>query len=225
MAKKSLSIPDDYAEVLASLKRRVRQSQTKAMLSVNRELVRLYWDIGRQIAHRQQDVGWGRGVVERLSKDLRAEFPEMKGFSLSSLWRMRAFCLAYQNLPQSVRQIDVATTDEKLAQPVRVLDQPPEPLLEIPWGHNVVLFEKVKDLGQRLWYAHKTVEHGWSRAILTVQIESGLYQRDGMAITNFATTLPSPKKTNHPIKNAGISGRRGPVVKPPGVLIKGVSSE
>jgi len=89
-----------------------------------------------------------------------------------------------------VREIGGTPADENLSQPVRVLDQPPAPLLEIPWGHNVVLFEKVKNLDERLWYANKTVEHGWSRAVLTVQIESGLYQRDGKAITNFAATLP-----------------------------------
>lgn len=185
--------PDDYAEVFESLKARVRQSQTKAMLSVNRELIQLYWDIGRQIAQRQQNVGWGRSVVDRLSKDLRSAFPDVTGFSASSLWRMRAFCLAYQDLAQPVRELAEQPNEVELAQAVRVSDQPPETLLGIPWGHNVVLFEKVKGKSERLWYASKATVHGWSRAVLTVQIESGLYQRQGKAITNFVTTLPPPQ--------------------------------
>jgi predicted nuclease of restriction endonuclease-like (RecB) superfamily len=195
MAKKKahLAIPDDYPQVLEFLKHRVRHAQTKAMLSANSELIGLYWDIGRQIAQRQQDVGWGRGVVDQLSKDLRSAFPEMKGFSASSLWRMRAFCLAYQDLAQPVRDLETPQDAEKLAPIVRVSERPPEALLGIPWGHNVVLFEKVKGPEKRLWYAAKTVEHGWSRAVLTVQIESGLFERQGKAITNFDSTLPNPQ--------------------------------
>ena len=195
MAKKKagIAIPDDYAEVFESLKQRVRQSQTKAMLSVNRELIQLYWDIGSQIARRQQNVGWGRGVVDRLSKDLRVAFPDVSGFSASSLWRMRAFCLAYPNLAQPVRELNSQSEAEKLAQPVGLSANPPEVLLSIPWGHNVALFEKLKSTPERLWYASQTVEHGWSRAVLTVQIESGLHQRQGSAISNFANTLPAPQ--------------------------------
>ena len=195
MAKKKsgIAIPDDYAEVFESLRQRVRQSQTKAMLSVNRELIQLYWDIGRQIAQRQQNAGWGRSVVDRLSRDLRSAFPEVSGFSASNLWRMRAFCLAYQKLAQPVRELAGQPSEAELAQAVRVSDPPPDAVLGIPWGHNVVLFEKVKDSLERLWYASKAIEHGWSRAVLTVQIESGLYQRQGKAITNFVTTLPPPQ--------------------------------
>jgi predicted nuclease of restriction endonuclease-like (RecB) superfamily len=191
--KGGIAIPDDYAEVFESLKARVRQSQTKAMLSVNRELIQLYWDIGCQIAQRQQNVGWGRSVVDRLSKDLCSAFPDVTGFSASSLWRMRAFCLAYQDLAQPVRELAEQPNEVELARAVRVSDQPPEALLGIPWGHNVVLFEKVKGNSERLWYARQTTEHGWSRAVLTVQIESGLYQRQGKAITNFVATLPPPQ--------------------------------
>ncbi|QDT05233.1 hypothetical protein K227x_36320 [Rubripirellula lacrimiformis] len=185
MAKKKsgVAVPDDYAEVFEALKARVRQSQTKAMLSVNRELIQLYWDIGRQIAQRQQNVGWGRSVVDRLSKDLRSAFPDVSGFSSRNIWRMRAFFQAYspasENLPQAVAELET-------------LKLPPA-VAEIPWSHNTLLIEKVKDPVERHWYAAKTLEHGWSRAVLTVQIESGLYQRQGKAITNFVATLPPPQ--------------------------------
>ena len=159
----------------------------------NCELVQLYWDIGLQIAQRQQNVGWGRSVVDRLSKELRSAFPDVTGFFASSLWRIRAFCLAYQYLAQPVRELDEQSNEVEIAQAVRVSDQPPGVLLGIPWGHNVVIFEKVKDNSERLWYASKVTEHGWSRAVLTVQIESGLYQRQGKAITNFVATLPPPQ--------------------------------
>ncbi|WP_417377282.1 PDDEXK nuclease domain-containing protein [Gimesia maris] len=203
MAKKKsgIAIPDDYAEVFESLKERVRRSQTKAMLSVNRELISLYWEIGRQIADRQERDGWGKSIVDRLARDLRAAFPAVKGFSPGNVWRMRAFYLAYQadqtNLAQPARELlydessSVSAAYSELAQAAREL--PPEPMSLIPWFHNVVIVEKVKDAVQRYWYAAKTLEHGWSRAILTVQIESGLYQREGGAVSNFATSLPSPQ--------------------------------
>ena len=110
------------------------------MLSVNREMIQLYWDIGCQIAERQSGEGWGKGTVERLARDLQTEFLGIKGFSTSSVWRMRAFCLAYQDLAQPVRDLAEPPMDEKLLQVVRVSDQPPEELLGIQWGHNVVLF-------------------------------------------------------------------------------------
>ena len=203
MAKKKsgIAIPDDYAEVFESLKERVRRSQTKAMLSVNRELISLYWEIGRQIADRQERDGWGKSIVDRLARDLRAAFPAVKGFSPGNVWRMRAFYLAYQadqtNLAQPARELlsdensPVSAADSELAQAAR--EFPPEPMSLIPWFHNVVIVEKLKNPMERYWYAAKTLEHGWSRAILTVQIESNLYQREGGAVSNFATSLPSPQ--------------------------------
>ncbi len=222
-----LGLPSDYVEFLESLKSRVRQSQTKAMLSVNRELIVLYWDIGRQIVERQEHSGWGRATVERLADDMRAAFPGMGGFSRSNVFRMRAFFLAYgpsvEFVAQAVRQIPVAP---KVAQPVRqigvrdsaparrqafgdpapVAETPPspaatdmtatilpQPVAEIPWGHNVTIFQKLKDRDERLWYAAKTLEHGWSRAVLTMQIESDLFGRQGKAVSNFTATLPTPQ--------------------------------
>ncbi len=203
-------LPSSYAPLLADLKARVRTAQVKAVLSVNRELILLYWHIGREILRAQQAQGWGAKVVERLAKDLRAEFPEMGGFSRANMLFMRSFYAAWKPIeivqqpftqladpilsqpvpklrPGNVQQ-PVAT---KVLQPVRQLEQgPPEPLALLPWSTNLILLHKLKDPATRLWYARKTLEHGWSRAVLTVQIESRLHERSGKAITNFERTLP-----------------------------------
>jgi predicted nuclease of restriction endonuclease-like (RecB) superfamily len=167
MSNLPISDSANYQAFLSTLKTRVRTAQLRATLAVNRELVVLYWQIGRDILERQNDQGWGAKVIERLAKDLKREFPDMKGFSRSNLLYMRAFAEAYP--------------DEQLVQQV---------IGQIPWGHNITLLEKLKCPEERLWYAKTTVTHGWSRNILTMQIESRLYERQGGAVTNFAKTLP-----------------------------------
>ena len=188
-------LPTDYVEFLESLKSRVQQAQTKAMLSVNRELIQLYWDIGRLIFERQEVAGWGQSVLERLADDLQKALPGVGGFSRSNVFRMRAFYVAYHSPERVARVVRQTKAPGKVAQPVRQLteEEPPEAVAGLPWGHNVVLLQKVKDSVQRLWYAAKTVEHGWSRAVLTVQIESGLFARQGSAVTNFERRLPAPQ--------------------------------
>ena len=165
--KPDASLPLGFAPLLADLKARVRSAQLKAAVSVNRELILLYWHIGREILRCQHEQGWGAKVVDRLSIDLRIEFPDLGGFSTRNLLRMRAFADAYP---------DAAIVPQLVA--------------HIPWGHNVLLLERVKDPASREWYARKTIEHGWSRSVLTVQIESRLRERSGKAITNFDRTLP-----------------------------------
>ena len=132
-------IPAGYGKLLEDLKARIRSAQVKAALSVNRELIALYWHIGGSIVARQIAEGWGKAVVERLSADLRREFPDVAGFSSGNIWRMRAFYLAWTEAfpAQPAREIGRKT---KLAQPARVLDTPtlPEPVADIPWFHNVV---------------------------------------------------------------------------------------
>lgn len=191
-------LPPSYAPLLAELKSRVRSAQVKAALTVNRELIRLYWQIGRAILRAQQAEGWGAKVVERLAKDLAVEFPEMSGFSYTNLMRMRAFAGAYDAitiLPQPVGELS-ASKDRQSGRPDpsrlehTPADVPPEPMTLRPWGTNIILLEKVKDPTTRLWYAQQAVANGWSRAVLTVQIESRLHRRSGKAITNFDRTLP-----------------------------------
>jgi predicted nuclease of restriction endonuclease-like (RecB) superfamily len=163
----STLLPDGYPALLTDLKRRIRESQLRASLSVNRELVLLYWQIGREILVRQTRERWGAKVIDRLAADLKQAFPEMKGFSPRNLKYMRAFAEAWP---------DLAIVQQVVAQ--------------IPWGHQVRLLEQVKDPGERDWYVRATIQHGWSRDALVHQIATGLCRRSGKAVTNFETTLP-----------------------------------
>jgi predicted nuclease of restriction endonuclease-like (RecB) superfamily len=160
----------EYEAFLRDLKERIRDAQLRAAIAVNRELVLLYWRIGHEILTRQQQQGWGAKVIDRLAKDLKQEFPEMQGFSPRNLKYMRTFAEAY--------------LDEPIVQ---------QAAAQIPWFHNCVLLDKVKDPVQRLWYIQQTIEQGWSRNVLVLQIESGLYQRQGSAVTNFEQVLPKPQ--------------------------------
>lgn len=167
---KLMAAPEGYADWLAELKGRIHTAQQRAALAVNRELVLLYWQIGRDILARQAAQGWGAKVIERLSQDLRAAFPEMKGFSRANLMYMRAFAAAWP--------------DEKIVQ---------QAVGQLPWGHNVVLLTQLKDPAQRLAYAQSAVAHGWSRNVLNMHIETRLLERTGRAVTNFELTLPKPQ--------------------------------
>ena len=165
-------IPSDYPAFLADLKDRIRTAHVKAGLAVNRELVLLYWRIGRDILTRQGGEGWGAKVIERLSHDLRVAFPEMKGFSPRNLKYMRAFAEAWP--------------EETIVQGL---------LAQLTWYHNIAILEKIIAPEQREWYIHKAVEHGWSRNVLTAQIESRLFERQGRAPTNFERTRLLPSRT------------------------------
>ncbi len=162
--------PEGYANWLADLKSRIHTAQQRATLAVNRELVLLYWQIGRDILTRQSVQGWGAKVIERLAHDLRAAFPEMKGFSPRNLKYMRAFAQAWP--------------DEEFVQEV---------LAQLPWYHQLALLDKLPGLETRRWYAAKAIEHNWSRNILVMQIETRLLERSGTAVTNFTTNLPKPQ--------------------------------
>jgi predicted nuclease of restriction endonuclease-like (RecB) superfamily len=161
---------DDYASLLVELKERIRTARLKAAVAVNQELILLYWSIGRDILDRQSAAGWGARVIDRLAADLRRDFPEMTGLSPRNLKYMRAFADAFP--------------DREIVQQV---------VARLPWGHVVKLVETIKDTVERLWYARQAVEHGWSRNVLVHQVETGLYSRQGKALTNFARTLPAPQ--------------------------------
>jgi predicted nuclease of restriction endonuclease-like (RecB) superfamily len=162
--------PEGYEKLLNDLKARIQATRTRARLSVNRELVLLYCQIGREILHRQEEAGWGAKVLEQLSHDLRCAFPEMKGFSVRNLKYMRTLA----------REWPEGSIGQQLA-------------AQLPWFHTCTLLEKVKDLDARLWYAHSAIEHGWSRNVLTIHIDRVLYAAKGAALTNFQTTLPAPQ--------------------------------
>lgn len=168
MAKKQLlPIPSSYAKTLDVLKERIRTAQIKASLSVNEKLIELYWDIGKIIVEKQQEEGWGTKVIDRMAKDLKKNFPKMTGLSPRNLLYMKQFFEAHADL---------------------IITQ--QPVAKIPWGHNTLLLDRIKDINTRLWYAHKTIENGWSRDVLDSWIDSNLYNRQGKAITNFKSTMP-----------------------------------
>jgi predicted nuclease of restriction endonuclease-like (RecB) superfamily len=162
--------PEGYADWLAELKGRIHRAQQRATLAVNRELITLYWQIGRDILERQARQGWGAKVIDRLSHDLRTAFPEMQGFSPRNLKYMRAFAEAW--------------SDAEFVQAV---------LAQLPWYHHLALLEKLTSPEDRRWYAAKAIEHNWSRNVLVMHIESRLLERSGAAITNFDARLPKPQ--------------------------------
>jgi predicted nuclease of restriction endonuclease-like (RecB) superfamily len=188
------ALPAGYTTLLADLKARVRAAQLRAVVSVNRELILLYWDIGRIIVEAQTTKGYGKQVVERLAEDLQKEFPGVAGMSALNLWRMRAFYSAYRNQARILSQAATESSPQKLSQLVtESASVPPEPIASLPWGHNILLLHKLESNAWRFWYAHKAIEHGWSRAVLTHHIETQLHKREGKAVTNFQRTLPPPQ--------------------------------
>lgn len=161
----------DYQSIFIELKKKILTSQLKALRTVNKELVMLYWEIGNTILQNQSQKGWGAKIIDTLSKDLREAFPNMKGFSIRNLKYMRQFAYNYPN---------ISIVQEVLAQ--------------LPWYHNITLIQKIKDENVRQWYIEKTIENGWSRTVLVHQIELDLYNRNNnKKITNFTKTLISPQ--------------------------------
>ena len=158
--------PADYTQLLAEVKERIRSAQYAALRAVNNELVGLYWDLGRMIVDRQEQSGWGKSVVERLSQDLRREFPGVAGFSVQNLWYMRQFHLEYRK-------------HEKLQRLVG----------EIAWAHNLVIMGKCKDPLEREFYLRMTRKFGWSKNVLIHQIENQSYEKSLLGQTNFDQTL------------------------------------
>lgn len=160
----------DYVQLLDQIKTRIRETRVRAALAANAEVILMYWDIGSDILGRQKNEGWGSHVVERLSRDIRHEFPDTKGFSPRNLQYMRALAEAYP---------DRAIVQQLVAQ--------------LPWGHILHLLHKVKEPKAREWYIRQAVEHGWSRDVLALHTTQGDYDRKGKAVTNFSRTLPAPQ--------------------------------
>jgi predicted nuclease of restriction endonuclease-like (RecB) superfamily len=174
--------PDkEYNETLASLKRDIRQVQIKAATAVNKELIALYWKIGKTIAEKQEISGWGSKVVEKLAKDIQNEFPGIDGFSRRNIFRMMAFYNEYKIVPPVAAQIDEIEHLGVLAQ--------------IPWSHNIILMEKLSNIKERIWYATKTVENRWGKRALEDWIDRRIHTRQGKAITNFSLRLPESQST------------------------------
>lgn len=163
----TIELPDDYASFLTAIKKQIKAERLQAVLSANSALVLMYWDIGQSILLKQKNEGWGAKVIDRLSTDLKEAFPEMSGFSARNLKYMRKFAESWP--------------EKQIVQDL---------LAQISWYHNLALLEKLKDRDLRVWYARKTIENGWSRNILAVQIETKLHKRIGQTANNFEATLP-----------------------------------
>ena len=195
----------EYNEWLAHVKTGIRHCQIKAAISVNKGLLQLYWQLGHDITIKQSETKWGDGLIARLSRDLTAEFPEMKGWSESNLRRIKkwyqsysgAFAIRAQVVPKlrsSHSEGETTTENLEIADSKSTLETPiASNFFSVPWGHHVVIMQKCKDLDKAIFYIEQTVENNWSRSTLEWQIESQLYERKGKAITNFSHTLPQPQ--------------------------------
>ncbi|NGX56963.1 MAG: hypothetical protein K1060chlam5_01218 [Candidatus Anoxychlamydiales bacterium] len=163
-------ISKEYKALFQDIKKRILSSQLKAAMTVNKEMITLYWEIGSKVYLKQKGDGWGFKTIEKLAKDLKSTFPNMKGFSFRNLKYMVCFAKAYPDF--KIRQ---------------------QPVAQIPWGHNILLLQKLETIEERLWYANKTIENGWSRNSLLHWLDSNLHKREGKAINNFQNTLISPQ--------------------------------
>lgn len=196
----------EYRDWLKDIKQRIRQTQVKAAVQVNTALLTFYWELGADIVERQKSATWGSGFLKQLSTDLMAEFPDMKGFSHNNLQYIKRWYLFYSEdfancgaTCSTINQQPVDPLPDKAGLPnalrpsSQVGPHAVAKLVQIPWWHNVVIISKCKDVTEAFYYVNKTMEHNWSRNVLTHQIESGLYHREGKAVTNFVDTLPAPQ--------------------------------
>jgi predicted nuclease of restriction endonuclease-like (RecB) superfamily len=190
----NIILNNEYKQWLIDLKSRIRNSQIKAAISVNSELISLYWDLGRMIVEKQEHSKWGSKLIEQLAKDLKAEFPDMSSFSKRNLFFARQFYLFYSN-PEIVKQVVSLLENQKIQGVVSKCEKRliNSLVLQIPWGHHILILQKTKDSEEAIFYIRETITNNWSRNILGIQIESGLYRRQGKAVSNFSLTLPKPQ--------------------------------
>ena len=168
-------LPQEYKEFLTNIKSKIKTAQLKAHIKVNEEMLRLYWDIGFMIVEKQKVSMWGDKILENISSDLKLEFPKLQGFSRTNIIYMKKLYQFYSLGQQAVDQLQ----NDKI-----------EKIFYIPWGHNIHIISKSKDIDEALFYVNKTIENGYSRAELIEQMKKELYKRNGKAITNFKNTLP-----------------------------------
>ena len=171
-------ITQEYKQFLFDIKSKIQSAQLKAHIKVNEEMLKLYWEIGSMIISKQKESSWGDKILENISKDLKKEFPALQGFSLRNIHYMKKWVLFYSNNQQSIDEI----VQQLVAQ-----------IFQIPWGHNIHIISKVKNIDEALFYISKTIENNYSRAQLIEQMSKELYLRSGKAITNFESKLPKPQ--------------------------------
>lgn len=200
-----MTIDNTYRQWLLDLKQRIRQSQIKAAIKVNTELLRLYWDLGHDIVVRQMESTWGSRFFDRLSQDLRREFPEMKGFSSTNLKYCKRFYLLYSQDETICPQI-AAEFPEQVVKRTEAPENESDiirhqlgdefegyPIFQTPWRHHIEIMTKCSSVQEALFYVQKTIQNGWSRAVLMNFLESNLYLAQGKSINNFSRLLPAPQ--------------------------------
>lgn len=186
----------NYGLLLTDIKGRIQAAQTRAAVAVNAELIKLYWDIGQMLDARQAEEGWGAAVIPRLAADIVNELPEVKGFSERNLKRMLAFYREYASAPGLVPQpVALQRAPGKVPQAVAqsASEFPADLLCALPWGHHLLLIEKVKDHTARVWYMARSIAEGWSRSTLGLMISGKAHAREGRAANNFDMCLPPPQ--------------------------------
>lgn len=170
-------VTEEYVSWIGKIKKKIKQSQIKASVKVNDELLDLYWNIGKEIVDKQENAKWGESFLTVMSKDLKKAFPGMSGFSAQNLKHIRYWYKFYTTKANGLQLVTQFTVAEKM-------------IKSIPWGHNQRIMYKCKDINEALFYVQKTMDNGWSRSVLEHQIDSNLYERQGKAITNFQVKLP-----------------------------------
>ncbi|MBX3184296.1 MAG: DUF1016 family protein [Polyangiaceae bacterium] len=193
LAPLKTTLPRDYAEVLAELKSRISLAQRRALRAAAHELTGLYWYVGRTIVERQRESTWGDSVIERLAHDLRAAFPKVEGFSPRNIWRMRAFFLAWSAEPRKLTPaVSESPARRKLTRAVSETESEiPAAVASLPWSHNIILVQQVKEPDVRRWYAEQASREGWTRDELRAQIKKQTHARQGKAVSNFSRVLPA----------------------------------
>ena len=199
----TLATNRDFKSWVSQLKQDIRSAQIKAAIKVNTELLRLYWRIGADICEKQKSASWGDGWLKELSRELMTEFPDMKGFSHRNLQYIRQWYLFYNQENTIVQQVVAQLEDVNVQQPVAKLDddmrqQPVAQISEdvffsVPWGHHLYIISQCKDVSRAVFYLQKTVENGWSRAVLLNYLDTNLYERQGKAVNNFNRLLANPQ--------------------------------
>lgn len=200
MSRNLTIIDKDYVQWVEDLSARYRQSQIRASVKVNRELLRYYWELGRDIEEMHVEERWGQSVIKNLSVDLQHQNPNAKGLSVRNIYYCKKFYLLYRQyfaiVPQSVAQLEEEKVPQAVAQSSEILPQLAEQLSEvlfsIPWGHHRYVMDKCsEEPAKAFYYVRKTIEEGWSREVMLIHMNANLYEREGKALTNFTRTLPA----------------------------------
>lgn len=199
----TLATNRDFKSWVSQLKQDIRSTQIKAAIKVNTELLRLYWRMGADICEKQKSASWGDGWLKELSRELMTEFPDMKGFSHRNLQYIRQWYLFYNQENIIVQQVVAQLEDVNVQQPVAKLDDDmrqqhvaqisEDVFFSVPWGHHLYIISQCKDVSRAVFYLKKTVENGWSRAVLLNYLDTNLYERQGKAVNNFNRLLANPQ--------------------------------